>query len=188
MAARRLLFDVQRPYKPRIYREILGEPYTIGEYQSRYRFSPQSLAILAANIQNQLERPTQRSHAIPVETQLKMALRFYASGSFFEVIGDTFGYHKSTVSRCIHSVTDALVEKAPEYIVWPSTPVERQRIVNGFYSIAGFPSVIGAVDGTHVRIQAPVENEFAYVNRKNFHSINVQCICDHEGMLHMSNM
>src|SRR6218665_1641467 len=43
-----------------------------------------------------------------------------------------------------------------------------------FYQMAVFPNVIGCVDGTHVRILAPIENEHEYVNRKNFHSINVQ--------------
>ncbi|XP_064464165.1 putative nuclease HARBI1 [Ornithodoros turicata] len=42
--------------------------------------------------------------------------------------------------------------------------------------LAGFPRVVGAVDGTHVRIQAPSEHEGSYVNRKNYHSINVQLI------------
>ena len=42
------------------------------------------------------------------------------------------------------------------------------------YCIAGFPNVVGAVDGTHIRIQAPTQNEDDYVNRKGYHSINVQ--------------
>ena len=36
------------------------------------------------------------------------------------------------------------------------------------------PGVVGCVDGTHVRITRPFEHEKAYVNRKNYHSINVQ--------------
>ena len=36
------------------------------------------------------------------------------------------------------------------------------------------PGVVGCVDGSHVRIVRPVNNEKAYVNRKNYHSINVQ--------------
>ena len=36
------------------------------------------------------------------------------------------------------------------------------------------PGVVGCVDGTHVRITRPFEHKKAYVNRKNYHSINVQ--------------
>lgn len=47
-----------------------------------------------------------------------------------------------------------------------------------FFAIAGFPNVIGAIDGTHIRIQAPATHEHLYVNRKGYHSINVQAICN----------
>ena len=55
---------------------------------------------------------------------------------------------------------------------------EKKTIRAGMYKIAGFPCVIGCVDGTHIRLQAPSQNEPNYVNRKKFHSINVQVICD----------
>ena len=47
----------------------------------------------------------------------------------------------------------------------------------------GFPGVIGCIDCTHVAIIPPPQNdaehpEHLYVNRKNYHSINVQLICD----------
>ena len=47
-----------------------------------------------------------------------------------------------------------------------------------FNAIANMPGVIGAIDCTHVRIKAPSGDAFAYINRKNFHSVNVQLICD----------
>ncbi|XP_058490332.1 putative nuclease HARBI1 [Solea solea] len=43
---------------------------------------------------------------------------------------------------------------------------------------AGLPNVIGCIDGTQIPITAPTQNEGDYVNRKSFHSINVQIICD----------
>ncbi|XP_039503140.1 putative nuclease HARBI1, partial [Pimephales promelas] len=42
----------------------------------------------------------------------------------------------------------------------------------------GFPNVVGCIDGTHIPIIAPSENEADYVNRRSIHSINVQIICD----------
>jgi len=38
----------------------------------------------------------------------------------------------------------------------------------------GFPKVIGAIDGTHIKITAPKVNPESYVNRKGFHSIQLQ--------------
>jgi len=99
---------------------------------------------------------------------------------FLQVIGDTFGYNKSTVSRVIHAVTNEICCHGADFLRW-STDNERAVIMNGFYQIAQFPCAIGAVDGTHIRIQAPTEDDYAFVNRKNYHSINVQGICDHEG-------
>ncbi|KAI6653960.1 Nuclease HARBI1 [Oopsacas minuta] len=42
--------------------------------------------------------------------------------------------------------------------------------------------VLGLVDGTHIRIQRPSENEADYINRHFYHSINVQAICQPDGM------
>jgi hypothetical protein len=47
-----------------------------------------------------------------------------------------------------------------------------------FYTIARFPGVVGAIDGTHVQIIAPSEYENEYVNRHHYHSINTQVIFD----------
>lgn len=57
-----------------------------------------------------------------------------------------------------------------------------RRIQASFFDVAGFPSVIGCIDCTHIRILAPKNKiERDYVNRKCFHSINVQAIVDDRG-------
>lgn len=37
--------------------------------------------------------------------------------------------------------------------------------------------VIGALDGTHVQVMAPLEHQAEYLNRKMTNSVNVQAIC-----------
>jgi hypothetical protein len=64
---------------------------------------------------------------------------------------------------------------------------QRNKIKADFFRVGDFPNVIGTVDGTHVRIQAPHEDEPSFVNRKGFHSINVQDICDAEGKILANN-
>ena len=38
----------------------------------------------------------------------------------------------------------------------------------------GFPRIIGVIDGTHIRIKAPIKQPDAYVKRKKFHSLVAQ--------------
>lgn len=38
----------------------------------------------------------------------------------------------------------------------------------------GFPKVLGAIDGTHVQITKPKEHGESYINRKGYHSMQLQ--------------
>ena len=42
-----------------------------------------------------------------------------------------------------------------------------------FFAMAGVLNVIGCFDGTHLQLQAPVINEYEYVNRSSKNSINI---------------
>ena len=43
-----------------------------------------------------------------------------------------------------------------------------------------FIGAVGAIDGMHVPIIAPAENPLSYINRKKFHSLLLQGVCDHK--------
>jgi hypothetical protein len=57
---------------------------------------------------------------LTVDEQVKIALRFYASWSFLQVIGDTLGYNKGTVSRVVDNVTNTLIARKDQFIKWPT--------------------------------------------------------------------
>lgn len=42
-----------------------------------------------------------------------------------------------------------------------------------------FVGIIGSIDGSHIKIVAPRNNSNSYVNRKGFHSLLLQAVCDH---------
>lgn len=151
-----------------------------GEMHERYRFTNDGVAFLEDILKDDIKRDTHRNRALSVRQMVLITLRFLATGAFFNVVGDSMGYHKSTVSRVVTHVTDIICKRMKRFIVWPSGE-EKNRVKSGFFTSAGFPHVVGCVDGTHIRIQAPSVDEPAYVNRKGYHSINMQAVCDHEG-------
>ncbi|KAG5861176.1 hypothetical protein JTB14_004556 [Gonioctena quinquepunctata] len=62
---------------------------------------------------------------------------------------------------------------------WPSGD-RAIDVMQGFEIASRFPKVIGAIDGTHIHIDSPKENAADYINRKGFHSIQLQLVCDHK--------
>ena len=66
--------------------------------------------------------------------------------SFLQVIGNTIGLPKFTVSRIISEVSGATEAKQRQFTVWPTTEVEIQATKEGFFRKGGFPGVIGCVD------------------------------------------
>ncbi|XP_029923370.1 putative nuclease HARBI1 [Myripristis murdjan] len=145
---------------------------------SRYRLPKNILMDLCRDLQPMLERETKRTKAIPVHIQLLSTLGFLATGTFQREIGDICGISQPTLSRIMPAVLDAIISLAPTYIQFPYRHHQQAEIKRGFHAIAGFPNIIGAIDCTHVTIKAPSHNEYSYVNRKGFHSINAQIICD----------
>jgi hypothetical protein len=87
------------------------------DFRDIFRFSIENLQFIALNlIEPQLCRPTLRYHAISVDIQIKLALRYLASGNPMRVIGDAMGYHISSVSRAVRDVSNVLCDIARQYI------------------------------------------------------------------------
>ena len=87
--------------------------------------------------------------------QLMCALRYYATGSQQLAIVDFCGFSCSSANRVVHRVSKAIASLSQKYIKLPQTRAEMQQVQMGFYNIAKFPSVLGALDCTHIKIISP---------------------------------
>ncbi|KAI0235612.1 putative nuclease HARBI1 [Lamellibrachia satsuma] len=100
---------------------------------------------------------TTRSHALHSETQVLIALRFMAKSGYLSELAK------------IHAHQEIYYDYEPEQLA---------KLAQSFNGVGGFPRVVGAVDGTHIGILGPRQEEYAFVNRKGEHSINVMVTCD----------
>ena len=153
----------------RIFRRELDplQSYSDYELRCRYRFGKEAINYIVDLVAEEITPDTNRNHAVSVEMQILITLRFLALGSFLQVIGDTFlGFHKSTDSRVVRRVSQALTAKLGDFVTFPSTRAERDEIKQGLFRVGGFSCAIGCIGGTHIRITAPHENEPDFVNRK----------------------
>ena len=136
MAAHRrrpiLNFDNTRKARD-YYREL--DPlnhYSEEELRSRYRFGREGINFIVELLSEEIAPSTRRSHSLSATEQVLVTLRFLASGSFLEVIGDTFlSYDKSTVSRVVRRLTLALASKVNDFVKFPTAPNERDEIKHG---------------------------------------------------------
>lgn len=125
----------------------------------------------------------------------------HESGSYRDV-ADRFGVAISTLYNIITRVTEFIMTLAPNIIKYP-TQEEKEETANYFLREKGFPNVIGiilylylyscfirnvlftytflgAIDGSHVRIDKPLEDTDSYINRKQYFSLHIQGMVNHK--------
>lgn len=120
-----------------------------------------------------------KSFAVSPLVKLSGALRFYAEGGYQTGIGKDcdVSVAQCSLSKVLTEVTDIFEEHlCPRWIAFSRTEDEKRKIALNLYVKHGIPSVIGCVDGTHVRIIAPSSNKHLYYNRKGYYSLNVMLV------------
>ena len=114
----------------------------------------------------------------PVGHTVLLCRKTLESGSFQSTSKDFLKVAQPTVSKVLTQFLNSITTKASRYIYMPRSREEVANTKHDFYQLAGFPGVIGCIDGSHIPIVAPQEDEFIFINRKGFHSINIQAVCD----------
>lgn len=166
--------------RERLFRDRLHplEFYDDVEIKRLFRFERHNLCRIIDDLTPALEYPSAvLNKCLNPSLQVCVAVRFYATGSMQLTIGSWIHIDQSTVSRTCYRVTKAILSYYSKVI---TIPEDLMSVKRAFYNISGIPNVIGCIDGTHVKINTPSKGQFPdeYINRKGYHSINVQCVCD----------
>ncbi|KYN17310.1 Putative nuclease HARBI1 [Trachymyrmex cornetzi] len=167
---RRSLRDTQNPFD-----------VSDNTFLKLYRLSKAATVQLIEELKNFMPVP-QRKTAIPQLLQVFAILHFLASGSYQRKVGQDFlsCMSQTSISVSIHATVNALNNIMGHWIQFPTTDRRKQEIKQEFFENTGFPGVIGAIDGTHIAIFPPqTEREHLFINRKQYHSLNVMIVCSY---------
>lgn len=156
--------------------------YSAEDFRRIYRLTDQCFKelcrVLSACPEMQVRSPQFGGpERVSFEKTVLIALRYLGHTGNIRLISDIFNVSDSTVITCRGRVISALASIKDEYICWPLDAASQANVSQKFEDKKGFPGVIGAIDGTHIRINAPKEHGQSYVNRKNYHSIILQAVC-----------
>jgi SpoU rRNA methylase family enzyme len=170
--------DQQLKPERKVLRSSL-DPLPNQEFRKLFRLTKDVYQNLVGELTPHLQAG-ERSTKLSIDMRVLVALRFFATGSYQKGIGNEFhiAISQQSMSNIFKEVAEALEVLAPRYIKFPTEDEHKQAIQQEFMQKFGFPRVLGTVDGTHIAILQPLEDEHIYFNRKGFHSKNVQIICE----------
>lgn len=161
-------------------------------FQKLFRVDKMGVKILLEKLE-----PYSRNSSIPFTLRFLCALHFYGHGSYQASIGSChiLALSQPSVSRSIKEVTalinDHLVGdliQFPTDVITVAETKQRYTKINyfltkfllvlcRFFSKFGMQGIIGVIDGCHIAIVAPPEDDFEFSgnhfrNRKGYHSLN----------------
>ena len=106
------------------------------DIRARYRFYSPTIYTILRLIIGSIARVTNRSMALPPLVTLCAALRFFATGSLYMVLGDCISISPASICRSVQIVSEALVAQSEQFIKWPSLE-GMDELKQRFYEIAG---------------------------------------------------
>ena len=151
------------------------EPY---DWVTNFRMSKATFMYLCDEIRDKIARTdTEMRKCISVELRVAVTLWFLATNADYRTISHLFGLSQASVCLIRREVCCAIVkELLPKYIKVPFGS-KLTSVLNGFAK-RGFPHCGGAIDGTHIPIEAPQDSPSDYYNRKGWHSVILQAMVD----------
>ena len=99
-----------------------------------------------------------------------------AHGNSYLTIGPAFNVGKSTVIEAVQDVVGALYELRDDHIKFPENLAEITTSIQSFEELSVLPNIVGAIDGSHVRIKAPKDSAADYFSWYQQHDFIIQAV------------
>ncbi|XP_055914549.1 uncharacterized protein LOC129947843 [Eupeodes corollae] len=156
------------------------EKYSETDFKSHFRLD-RSTAEQLIESYSQTDFFATSNHGGKMKIEAREEIYFYvwyvSNTLTFRQLGNLFGVATSTAWSIVGRVSSWLVSKGREFIKWPQGDAVEQNC-RKFEAKKRIPSVIGAIDCTHIVISAPKSNKKCYYDRKQNFTIVLQAVVD----------
>ncbi|XP_031342991.1 putative nuclease HARBI1 [Photinus pyralis] len=155
------------------------------QFQKYFRLQRTTVQLLINKFQNSKYFPKNDGHGgrvpIPAEVHTYAFLWFAGNKCTTKDVGQRFNITESSFHRVMDRFMGFLLELGPDIIKMPKSALELEQIEKEFRKVAGFPGVVGCIDGTSITIRTPAHKiKSTYVNRHDIPSLTLQGICDYK--------
>ena len=171
--------------KVKNYAEDIVELYTDIDFKNQFRVSRQCYEIILNRMGNNMRQIGSKigRSSISPDKQLLISLKYLGHMEGMRSLANLFGVSVSSCHKIFKNFIETIVPVfSNELIKWPSLN-EFKHIATKFSQNSKFPAlIVGAVDSRENPIIMPKDHQESYFNRKGFHSIKIQAICDYKGL------
>ncbi|XP_046629062.1 protein ANTAGONIST OF LIKE HETEROCHROMATIN PROTEIN 1-like [Neodiprion virginianus] len=140
------------------------------KYVNYFRMTPRLFNQLLALIEPGLTKQTVVRDPIPAKTRLQVVLRYLASGDSLTSISYAFRIGHNTVAKIVAEACNEIWRSFKDSVFLTVNTNNWKSVADSFEEKWNFPNCIGAIDGKHLVLQAPVNNGSTFYNYKGTHS------------------
>ena len=164
------------------YFERIIPLYSVSDFRSHFQMSRTTVSCLKRLLAACPDLPhEQRNGGRPVidlEKQVLITMWILGNPECLRSVADRFNVTKSSAFRVYRRICEAIANNLSGQLTkFPSgqRPID---VVQRFEEKRAYPGVLGAIDGCNIPVKAPRKNHEQYINRKGFHLLQLQVICD----------
>jgi hypothetical protein len=157
--------------------------YFNGWFKRELRCCRDSFNIIVTKVEDQwtaVHKPLDCRAIFTIRERVGVTLYHLAHTSTYAQSGDVFGMSKSRAMLYVDQVIQVLITCYRNATIFlPKCANEWKEIEDAFEERYGIPHILGAIDGTLLRVQRYNEHEGWYC-RKGFPAFNIQVVVDHK--------
>ncbi|XP_061564128.1 putative nuclease HARBI1 [Cololabis saira] len=148
------------------------------KHREYFRMSSASFDDILRRISPLIQHQTTHSTCVTAAERLAVTLRFMATGMSYRTLAASYKLGTATVGCIVSEVCQAIWAALKDDFVAHPRIDAWSKIKEDFSELWQFPNCVGAIDGKHVRIRAPVNSGSGFFNYKGYFSIILMAVCD----------